>query len=201
MANKNPDQQHALQTSAETLETATGTKDPELQLKIVNQALAAYNPDGDVQAQGDAALKMLESIAPKDGVEGMLAAQMVSSQDSAARLLKLAFNSNQTVQAMDMLLKHAAKFQQLYARQMEALTKYRGKGSQKITVEHVTVEAGGQAIVGNVAAAASEAQRPGGARPMLAKPSEDFMPMVKDITPAKVPAKARSKPNAPGDAE
>ncbi len=38
----------------------------------------------------------------------------------------------------------------LYERQLAALDKHRGKGRQKITVEHVTVEAGGQAIVGEV---------------------------------------------------
>jgi len=34
--------------------------------------------------------------------------------------------------------------------QMEALKKYRGKGEQKMTVEHVHVHNGGQAIVGDV---------------------------------------------------
>ncbi len=34
--------------------------------------------------------------------------------------------------------------------QVETLDKHRGKSQQKITVEHVNVEAGGQAIVGNV---------------------------------------------------
>ena len=33
---------------------------------------------------------------------------------------------------------------------MEALKRYRTGGQQKVTVEHVTVQAGGQAIVGNV---------------------------------------------------
>jgi hypothetical protein len=33
---------------------------------------------------------------------------------------------------------------------MEALDKHRGKGQQTVRVEHVTVNAGGQAIVGNV---------------------------------------------------
>lgn len=33
---------------------------------------------------------------------------------------------------------------------MEALNRYQGKGQQKVTVEHVTVNAGGQAIVGNL---------------------------------------------------
>ena len=34
--------------------------------------------------------------------------------------------------------------------QMEALKKYRTGGEQKVTVEHVSVNAGGQAIIGNV---------------------------------------------------
>ena len=33
---------------------------------------------------------------------------------------------------------------------MEALKRYRTSGQQKVTVEHVTVNAGGQAIVGAV---------------------------------------------------
>jgi hypothetical protein len=34
--------------------------------------------------------------------------------------------------------------------QMEALNRYRSKGQQKITVEHVHINSGGQAIIGNV---------------------------------------------------
>jgi hypothetical protein len=33
---------------------------------------------------------------------------------------------------------------------MEALKRYRSNGEQKVTVEHVTVNEGGKAIVGNV---------------------------------------------------
>ena len=36
-----------------------------------------------------------------------------------------------------------------YAQQLAALNKHRGKGQQKVTVEYVNVEAGGQAIFGN----------------------------------------------------
>jgi hypothetical protein len=38
-----------------------------------------------------------------------------------------------------------------FASQTEALSRYRGKGEQKMTVEHVHVYQGGQAIVGQVA--------------------------------------------------
>jgi hypothetical protein len=37
-----------------------------------------------------------------------------------------------------------------FAYQTEALGRYRGKGEQKMTVEHVHVYRGGQAIVGQV---------------------------------------------------
>ena len=37
-----------------------------------------------------------------------------------------------------------------FTTQMEALNRYRGKGQQKMTVEHVHVHKGGQAIVGAV---------------------------------------------------
>lgn len=47
-------------------------------------------------------------------------------------------------------LKYAAKLSRVYADQMEALARYRGKSQQTVRVEHVTVQAGGQAIVGNV---------------------------------------------------
>jgi hypothetical protein len=43
------------------------------------------------------------------------------------------------------------KLARTYATQMEALKRYRTGGQQKVTVEHVTVNAGGRAIVGAVA--------------------------------------------------
>ena len=42
------------------------------------------------------------------------------------------------------------KLLRTYASQVEALQRYRGKGQQKVTVEHVHVHAGGRAIVGTV---------------------------------------------------
>src|SRR3984893_14804035 len=44
----------------------------------------------------------------------------------------------------------AVKLLRTFTMQVEALQRYRGKGQQKVTVEHVHVNAGGQAIVGTV---------------------------------------------------
>ena len=57
----------------------------------------------------------------------------ISQQDSAER----AFN----------------KLARTFTAQMEALKRYRTGGEQKVTVQHVTVNEGGQAVVGNVSAA------------------------------------------------
>lgn len=133
---------------------ATGAGAPTLQRRMLNQTFnalklyAAEDHDEAVQA----ALAALEAIGPVDGVEGMLATQMVATHEAAMECLRRAMNPEQTFAGRDVNLKHAAKLLQIYARQVEALDKHRGKGQQKITVEHVTVEAGGQAIVGNVQA-------------------------------------------------
>lgn len=54
-----------------------------------------------------------------------------------------------------MVLKHAHKLMNPYTQQLATFNKHRGKGQQKVTVEHVNVHAGGQAIVGNVETGAS----------------------------------------------
>ena len=44
----------------------------------------------------------------------------------------------------------ATKFETQLVKQIAALDKYRGRNPQKVVVEHVNVESGGQAIVGHV---------------------------------------------------
>ncbi len=96
------------------------------------------------------AFDLYKSLAPAEGLEGMLAAQMVGTHHAALECLRIAAVPEQTFAGRDMNLKHAAKLMALYAQQVAALDKHRGKGQQKVTVEHVHVAAGGQAIVGNV---------------------------------------------------
>jgi hypothetical protein len=96
------------------------------------------------------ALELFEDLAPQDGVEGMLCAQMVGTHVAALECLRRAALPEQTPAGRDMNLRHAQKLMALYTQQMTALNKHRGKGQQKVTVEHVNVASGGQAIVGNV---------------------------------------------------
>jgi hypothetical protein len=59
-------------------------------------------------------------------------------------------------------LSQANKLSRTYAALLEALNRHRGKGAQTVTVEHVHVHSGGQAVVGTV-------ETPGGGVPSNSK--------------------------------
>ena len=96
-----------------------------------------------------ASIALLRDIKPKDTIEAMLAVQMVSTHHAALECSRRAMHQEQTFDGRSQNLKFAAALMNLYTRQMEALNKHRGKGQQKVTVEHVHVEAGAQAVVGS----------------------------------------------------
>lgn len=125
-------------------------------------AASLWLPKWKTEEQGRQAVRAaydaLQRIAPRSELEGMLAAQMISTHNAAMECLRRAMMEGQTFPGREQNLKHATKLLSTYERQLAALDKHRGKGQQKITVEHVTVEAGGQAIVGNVQA--GEGNRP-----------------------------------------
>lgn len=96
------------------------------------------------------AIELLESISPSDGLETMLAVQMVGTHFAALECLRRAMIPDQLLNAQDTYLRNAQKLMALCARQVETLNKHRGKGQQKVTVEHVSIAPGAQAIVGSV---------------------------------------------------
>ena len=134
---------------------ASGSQSVHFQRELLDQVAASlWLPEWKSNEQklqaAKAAYEALQEIAPRSELEGMLAAQMIASHNAAMECLRRAMIPDQTVAGREQNLKHATKLMGLYERQLAALDKHRGKGQQKITVEHVTVEAGGQAIVGNV---------------------------------------------------
>ena len=94
-------------------------------------------------------LSVVRGINPRDETEALLAAQMAAIHNAtmvAARPPEHVETIPQQDSASTMLNKLARTF----ASQVEALKKYRSAGEQTIKVQHVTVNDGGQAIVGNV---------------------------------------------------
>src|SRR5262249_35860609 len=96
--------------------------------------------------QYQATLAALIGIAPKDELEGMMAAQLVAAHNAAMECYRRAMIAEQTFEGRRESLSQANKLCRTYAVLLDALNRHRGKGQQKVTVEHVHVHAGGQAV-------------------------------------------------------
>ena len=183
--------------TAEDIARATGTSDPNLILHLLHQAMRArmlFEQATKTNRSLNALLAALKGIAPQNEMEGMLAVQMVSTHNAAMECLGRAMICR-SFEGRDQNLKYAAKLMNIYIQQLEALDKRRGKGQQKITVEHVNVHAGGQAIVGNVEAPARSAAAPSPPIAPAALPdrSGEALPLIEERAKEKVPSKLRSR--------
>ena len=83
-------------------------------------------------------------------IEGMIAAQLLAAHNAAMECYRRAMIGEQSFEGRRENLSQANKLSRTYAALIEALNRHRGKGQHKVTVEHVHVHTGGQAIVGSV---------------------------------------------------
>jgi hypothetical protein len=100
--------------------------------------------------QYSATAAALAGIGPKDELEGMMAAQLIAAHNAAMECYRRAMLPEQTLEGRRENLTQANKLSRTYTTLLEALNRHRGKGQQRVTVEHVHVHAGGQAVVGVV---------------------------------------------------
>ncbi len=135
---------------------ATGTPDSDLQGYLLDQVMHTFKGI-DAGASNDTlaisanyAFAMLTGIQPRDEIEGMLAVQMVGVHNMAMETLQRAMLSDQTFEGKQANVYQATKMLRTFMAQVEALKKYRTGGQQKMIVEHVHVNEGGQAVVGTI---------------------------------------------------
>ena len=94
-------------------------------------------------------ISMMKSIAPRDSLETMLTAQMVSVHVATMRFAcRLAFAEG--IPQQEGVARTLTRLARTFAAQMEALKRHRGNGERPITVQNLSVQDGGNAIVGNV---------------------------------------------------
>ena len=79
-----------------------------------------------------------------------MAAQLIAAHSVAMECYRRAMMPEQTFGGRNQNLNYANKLARTWATLLNALNKHRGKGQQKITVEHVHIHNGGQTIVGTV---------------------------------------------------
>ena len=95
------------------------------------------------------ALAFVKGLHPADQLEATLGVQMAAIHLAT---MKAAENlaGAPSIEVMDMQERALNCLARTFAAQMEALKRYRSKGEQRVYVERVTVNEGGQAIVGPV---------------------------------------------------
>jgi len=138
------------ETGLALLVQALGSTDPDFAAGLLTQLANASMRTRKMNEQVlNFILAVVKSISPQDEVESMLAAQMAAvhmmTMDFTSRLA----NAN-TAQQQESAERALNKLARTFTTQMEALKRYRTGGQQKVTVEHVHVHEGGQAIVGHV---------------------------------------------------
>lgn len=109
------------------------------------------------QTAVNAALAVISGVRPTDEIEAMIAAHMAVTNIALLELVARTRGAiaghlyqGSGLKRLDVLGNLTTKFMRAYAMQIEALAKKRRKGEQTVTVRHVHVHAGGQAVVGNV---------------------------------------------------
>jgi len=135
---------------------ALGTTDVDFVNGLIEQLASTGSHGGQVDEHGlNFMLSVVKGIKPKDPLEAMLAAQMTAIHMATLTLARQ-LAQTETIQHQDSAERALNKLARTYVAQMEALKRYRTGGEQKVTVQHVSVSEGGQAIVGNVSHAAGE---------------------------------------------
>ena len=137
----------------EVLQRATfGTVSPEFANRSAGEVGNIMRSAGKPLPEPDqlnAGIAAVAGIGPQNEAETMLAVQMLGTHSVAMEMLSKAKHATNTDQ-LERFGTLATKLLRTYTTQLEALAKIRRGGSQKVTVEHVHVYSGGQAIVGNV---------------------------------------------------
>jgi hypothetical protein len=98
----------------------------------------------------NASLAFIEGAKPRDEVECALVMQMACTHTAAMAVLGTLGGAHGSNRNVAVKASAAARLLRAYVAQVEVLRRLRNGGSQLVRVEHVHVNEGGQAIVGNV---------------------------------------------------
>jgi hypothetical protein len=141
-----PDQELGERLMAEAL----GVADRDAMDGILRQLVRASVSGGSVdEVNLSFMIAMVKSIRPRDCIEAMLVAQMVSVHVMAMRCAQQ-LASPEDVARHDSAARALGRLARTFPAQIEALNRHRSHGEPAITVQNLKVEDGGNAIVGNV---------------------------------------------------
>ncbi|PJG51683.1 hypothetical protein CVM73_29625 [Bradyrhizobium forestalis] len=151
IAISHPDPQAGERLLAEALGAADRDALHGMLRQLVKASVIGQKPD---EANLAFMISTIRSIAPKDSIEAMLAAQMVAVHAMAMRCAcRLACTND--LQQQESVTRALTRLSRTFAAQVEALNRHRNSDDRAITVQNLSVQDGGRAIVGNVTQHAS----------------------------------------------
>jgi hypothetical protein len=98
------------------------------------------------------AVDMHRRLSPQDPIESILGRLIIAVTNLSMDCLGRATQCHNALPALDLNLKYGMKGAAVVAELVKVFDSRRGHGPKKVTVGNVNVEAGGQAIVGNLEA-------------------------------------------------
>ena len=134
------------------LKTTLGTaSDAFVDMALQHLERAARLPgDGPSNVSINGALAIIAGFSPRNEMEAAIALQAACTHMAAMVMLARIGGGHGGPHRLPGMASAAAKLLRAYCTQVETYRRLRGGGEQKITVQHVTVHEGGQAIVGAV---------------------------------------------------
>jgi hypothetical protein len=146
----------ALATDPRALCAVFGIDDPGVAVGLLSQLINFIQPDLHKSADAvsiDQMLALIEGIGPGNTLEAMTATMLVGAQHAALDSLRRACHPDQTPAGRQSYTALGLKAMRTFAQLVEALHVGRGRAVRQeinVTHQHVTVEAGGQAMVGAI---------------------------------------------------
>jgi hypothetical protein len=172
---------------------ALGTADTDFGYGLINDLISIASGDEKIdEPKFNFMLSIIKGIKPNDQLEAMLAAQMAAVHVTAMKFVSQ-FSRVETLQQQDSAERAFNKLTRTFTTQMEALKRYRTGGEQRVTVQHVSVSEGGQAIVGNVTQGPPDAESKKYAKPTSALTDARRTPMPTGDVPETEPIAVRHK--------
>ena len=114
------------------------------------QTAAQMHCGGISEMAMNAALALIEAAKPQNEIEGALAVQMACTHAASMSVLARLRGGHGSERRVIALGSTAARLLRAYSAQVEVFRRLRLGGQQLVRVEHVHINEGGQAIIGNV---------------------------------------------------
>ena len=130
--------------------TPLGTQNIALSAALLAQAVGAFEPPAGKSVEPvEVTLQLFKELQPSNALEAMFVSQLAACHSHCTKMFKRASKALSEDNQIK-YLQISERLMRCFATSVTALEKYRRGGQQSVVVEHVHVNAGGQAIVGNI---------------------------------------------------